>query len=174
MKKWISIFVAVSLVLLLGISSIAAKSIADKANPGKICEDKGFLSQVISCEGKEYVIYKGTDQSKFQLIKTEKDLYQYETVGTINWDRVYYLYSFTEDAKQMLGVMPVSLVEEEVWEVPLLEMEGTFFAAIRSLIAYPVLISSMSKPVAILVILLVTIGFIVAVVGVSGGFLLNS
>ena len=129
MKKWISIFVAVSLVLLLGISSIAAKRIADKANPGKICEDKGFLSQVISCEGKDYVIYKGTEQSKFQVIKTEKDLYQYETVGTINWDRVYYLYSFTEDAKQMLGVMPVSLVEEEVWEVPLLEMEGTFFAA---------------------------------------------
>lgn len=129
MKKWISIFVAVSLVLLLGTSSVAAKRIADKANPGKICEDKGFISQVVSCEGKDYVIYKGTDQSKFQVIKTEKDLYQYETVGTLNLDRVYYFYSFAEDAKQRLGLMPVNLGEEEIWEVPLLEMKGTFFAA---------------------------------------------
>lgn len=129
MKKWISIFVAVSLVLLLGTSSVAAKRIADKANPGKICEDKGFISQVVSCEGKDYVIYKDTDQSKFQVIKTEKDLYQYETVGTLNLDRVYYFYSFAEDAKQRLGLMPVNLGEEEIWEVPLLEMKGTFFAA---------------------------------------------
>ena len=129
MKRWISIFVAVSLVLLLGTSSIAAKSISDKANHGKICEDKGFLSQMVSCEGKDYVIYKDKDQNKFQVIKTEKDLYQYETVGTLNFDRVYYLYSFVEDTKQRLGLMPVSLGEKEVWEVPFLEMEGTFFAA---------------------------------------------
>lgn len=32
----------------------------------------------------------------------------------------------------------------------------------------------MSKPLTLIIIILLTIGFIVAVVGVSGGFLLNS
>ena len=48
------------------------------------------------------------------------------------------------------------------------------FAATQNLMQTAVLISSMSKPLTLIIIILLTIGFIVAVVGVSGGFLLNS
>ena len=53
-------------------------------------------------------------------------------------------------------------------------LEENLSAAILSFIVSAVLIFSMSKPVAIIVILLVTIGFIVAVFGVSDGILLTS
>ena len=90
MKKWISIFAAVSLVLLLAVSSLVGKNISNKANPGEICDEGVFLSQVVQCDGKDYVIYKKAEQKKFQVINTDKDLYGYETLGTVHLDRVYY------------------------------------------------------------------------------------
>ena len=57
---------------------------------------------------------------------------------------------------------------------PLACSHSLSFAATQNLMQTAVLISSMSKPLTLIIIILLTIGFIVAVVGVSGGFLLNS
>lgn len=129
MKKWISIFIAVSLGLLLATSSIIGINIAGKANHGKVNDEDGFLSQVVWCDGKDYVIYKNTDQKKFQVVHTKQDLYQYETVGTVHSGRVYYLYSFVNEGEKNFGIEPVSKKKDEQWNVPLLKAEGTFLAA---------------------------------------------
>lgn len=129
MRKWVSIFVAVCLVILLGTGSIVGKNMANKANAGEICGDGGFLSQVVSCNGKDYVIYKSADQTEFQIVKSEQDLYQYETVGTLHADRVYYVYGFVNETKQCWGIQPVDLQKGEIWQVPSIAADGTFLAA---------------------------------------------
>ena len=129
MKKWFGIFVAVSLVLLLGTGIVVGKNTADNTKTGKICEAEGFLSQVVQCDGKDYILYKRTEQEKFQVKNTEKDFYQYDTVGTVHLDKVYYVYQFANDGKTVFGIEPVVLEEEEVWNGGLLEAEGTFLAA---------------------------------------------
>lgn len=129
MRKWCSIFVAICLVMLLGTGSIAGKSIANNAKAGEICEDGSFLSQVVRCAGKDYVIYKSAEQTKFQVVKTGQDLYQYETVGTLHADRVYYVYGFVNETKQCWGLEPVSREKDETWQVPVIAAEGTLLAA---------------------------------------------
>ena len=129
MKKWFSIFIAVCLVLLVGISSIAGKNMANKADAGYICEDGGFLSQVVYSNGKDYVVYKSADQTAFQIEDVKKDLYQYECAGTVHLNRVYCVYSFEQEAKQYWGLEPVDRQTDEVWQVPAIGAEGTFLAA---------------------------------------------
>ena len=129
MKKWFSIFVAVCLVLLLGISSIAGKNIANKADAGEVCEEGGFLSQVVWSNGKEYVVYKDADTNAFKIENVKKDLYQYECVGSVHLNRVYYVYGFENEAKQNWAVEPVNKQADEVWQVPAIVAEGSFLAA---------------------------------------------
>ncbi len=129
MKKWFSIFVTICLVLLLGTGSVWGIDIANKANMGEICEDGGFLSQIVKCDGKNHIIYKSTDAKKFQVADVEKNLNQYEAVGTLHLIRPYYVYGFVSEAKQCWGVEPVDLENEEIWSVDCIEAEGTFLAA---------------------------------------------
>lgn len=129
MKKWFGIFAAVSLGLLLGTGIVVGKNIADNIKPGGICEEKGFFSQVVQCNGSDYILYKSAAQEKFQVKKAEKDFYKYNTVGTVHLDRVYYVYQFANDGKTVFGIEPIEVEEEEVWNTGLIEAEGTFFAA---------------------------------------------
>lgn len=129
MKKWFGIFTAICLGLLLATGVVVGKNTADNIKPGKICEENGFLSQVIQSGGKDYVLYKNVDQSKFYVKNTEKDLYQYETIGTVHLDRVYYLYRFVSDGKTVFGIEPVTAEKEEIWNTGLIEVEGTLLAA---------------------------------------------
>lgn len=129
MKKWFGIFAAVALSLLVVTGIVAGKNATDNTKTGKICEEKGFLSQVVQSNGKDYVLYKSTEQKKFYVRNTEKDLYQYETVGTVHLDRVYYLYRFVSDGKTVFGIEPVTVEKEEIWNAGMIETEGTFFAA---------------------------------------------
>ena len=129
MKKWFGIFFAVSLVLLLGTGCIVGKDMENRANAGKINKQDGFLSQVIQSNGKDYVVYKNKDQKKFRVACAEQDLYQYKLEGTAHLNRVYYVFSFINEAKQNIGIEPVSKEAEENWYVPCLEVDGTFLAA---------------------------------------------
>lgn len=129
MKKWFGIFVAVSLGLLLGTGIVVGKNTANNTKTGKICEEKGFLSQVVQCNGNDYILYKSTEQETFQVKHTDKDLYQYDTVGTVHLDRVYYVYRFENEGKTVFGIEPAIVEEEEVWNAGMIEAEGTFLAA---------------------------------------------
>lgn len=129
MKKWFRIFVTICLVLLLGTGSIRGINIANRANVGEIQEDNGFISQVVQCNRKNYVIYKSADGNKYQVVNVDKNREQYEAVGTLHLTRPYYVYSFVNDAKQCWGVEPVDLDKEETWSITPLEAEGTFLAA---------------------------------------------
>lgn len=132
MKKWFGIFAAVTLILLLGTGCIVGKNIEDKTNAGVRNEDAGSLSQVVQSNGKDYIIYKNADQKKFRVVPVKKNLYLYETQGTVYFNRVYYVYSFLNETKKSWGIEPVSREKEDVWETPVLEAEGTFLAAGRT------------------------------------------
>lgn len=127
MKKWISIFVTVTLVLLLGVGSVMGIQMSKKTHMGNICSEGGYLSQAVRCDGTDYVIYKNEEQKKFQVAKTDWEYPDYETLGTVHLDGVYYLYSFTNEAKTGLGILPVQ--EKEEWGVPIFELKGSFLAA---------------------------------------------
>lgn len=129
MKKWSRMFVIICLVLLLGTGSIWGMNIANKADAGEIHEDGSFLSQIVKCNGKNYVIYKSADLGKYQVVNVDKSLHQYEAVGTSHLVRPYYVYGYVNDAKQCWGVEPVTLESEEIWSEETLEAEGTFLAS---------------------------------------------
>ncbi|MBR4983755.1 MAG: hypothetical protein IKY94_14515 [Lachnospiraceae bacterium] len=129
MKKLFGVFVAVSLILLLGTGIVVGSNTVKNTKAGKICEEEGFLSQIVQSNGKEYILYKSTEQKKTFVKNTEKDLYQHETVGTVHLDRVYYVYQFINDGKNVFGIEPVEQGKDEVWDVEVIEAEGTFFAA---------------------------------------------
>lgn len=129
MKKWFCMFAITCLVLLLGTGSILGLNTANKADAGEIQEEDGFLSQVVQCDGKNYVIYKSADGEKYQVKNVDKNLEQYEAVGTLHLETPYYVYGFVNDAKQYWGVEPVIGESEEIWSGAPLEAEGTFLAA---------------------------------------------
>lgn len=129
MKKWIRIFVIVSLLLLLSAGCIVGNRMEKKANPERVCDDGTFLSQLVRYGENDYILYKNAEQDKFQVTCFDKDLYQYKTVGTVHLDRVYSIYGYKDENRQLWGIEPVDPKEEEVWQVPVLEKNGTFLAA---------------------------------------------
>ena len=56
MKKWIGISVVVFLLTLLGMSCIAGKQTAEKADFGVVQKDGEYLSQVIQSEDRDFVV----------------------------------------------------------------------------------------------------------------------
>ena len=127
MKKWIAIFGMVTLLLLLGVSSVVGIQASKKAVVGKGNSDHGYFSQVMRGDTKDYIIYKDAQQTEFRVVNTIQGYEDFETLGTVHSDGVYYLFSFQQEEKTMVGLFPVS--ENEEWKIPIFEMKGSFFAA---------------------------------------------
>ena len=127
MKKWISIFAIVTLVLLLGVGSVMGIQMSKKTDMGQICSNGTWLSQVVQCDGKDYVIYKDAEQKKIRIENTVLNYQNYATLGTVHLEEIYFLYSFTGEGKNGIGISPV--IEKEEWEVPAFETNGSFLAA---------------------------------------------
>lgn len=129
MKKWIGMFAAVTLILLLGAGSIMGLNLSGRAEYGKICSDEEYISQIVRCDGEYYVIYRNADQEKIQIANPGRKYQDYEVLGTVHQDRVYYLFRFQNEAKHAFGIEPVSLSKEEEWQILAFEAEGSFLAA---------------------------------------------
>lgn len=127
MKKWISIFAIVTLVLLLGVGSVMGIQMSKKTDMGQICSNGTWLSQVVRCDGKDYVIYKDAEQKKIRIENTVLNYQNYATLGTVHLEEIYYLYSFTGEGKNGIGISPV--IEKEEWEIPAFETNGSFLAS---------------------------------------------
>lgn len=129
MKKWIGLYAAVSLIILIGISSVVGIRAADEAVFGVIHNENGYVSQIIQSEDHGYVLYQNPETSKFKIADTTKEMEDYQTVGTVHKERVYVLFQCVKDGVPVLGIEPVVPENEEEWETPVFDTEGMFLAA---------------------------------------------
>ena len=132
MKKWISIFAAVTIIVLLSISNLTGEKLEKESEFGKINSGEGYFSQVVQCDGKDYILYKTPALPKFKVYEIEKDYLEYEILGTVHQEQVYYLYSFMKEGKLNFGLKPVDETANIYWELPSLETEGEFLAAVST------------------------------------------
>lgn len=129
MKKWMGSYITVFLLVLLVFGGIIGIREADKTDFGRINNEGGYISQLLVKEENDYIVYQNPGEGKFQILHMYKDLKDYNTIGTVHQGRVYYLYSYINQAKQMIGLEPIYLAGNEQWFTPVLEAEGKFLAA---------------------------------------------
>lgn len=128
MKKWVGILIALVLFVLIGMSCITGNYAANQASFGVIHNNGEYVSQVIQSEDKDFVIYQNVQDDKFQIVNTDKDLKEFQTVGTVHQKEVYFLFQYKENQKQIWGIEPLGLKNTEKWATPTFEAEGTFLA----------------------------------------------
>ena len=129
MKKWLGVSVVVFLLTLMGMSCIVGKQTAEKADFGVVQTEGEYISQVIQSEEGNFVLFQNALEEKFQIVNTDHDLKEYQTVGTVHQGRIYYLFGYLQNQKQTWGMKPIVLGKEENWVIPVLEAEGEFLAA---------------------------------------------
>lgn len=129
MKKWAGISVIVVLSVLLGLSCVVGTRAADRASFGSVQENEEYRSQVIQSDGENFVIYQNVLSGKFGVEKTDKNLKDFQTVGTVHQGEVYQIFQYKENQKQFLGMEPLLKKDEQQWKTPVFEVKGTFLAA---------------------------------------------
>jgi len=129
MKKWLGVSVVVFLLTLMGMSCIVGKQTAEKADFGVVQTEGEYISQVIQSEEGNFVLFQNALEEKFQIVNTDHDLKEYQTVGTVHQGRIYYLFGYLQNQKQTWDMKPIVLGKEENWVIPVLEAEGEFLAA---------------------------------------------
>lgn len=127
MKKWIGIWAMVTLVLFLGVSTVAGFFVSQSARVGKRNDANGYSSQIVHSDKKDFIIYKNTEEKDFTIQSIALKYPNFETLGTIHSKGVYYLFSYTQDGRNMMGLLPAD--EKEEWEMPVFEMTGSFVTA---------------------------------------------
>ena len=128
MKKWIGISAAVFLLILLGMSMFAGNKAAEEARFGMVQTEGEYISQIIQSDDRNFVLTKNVFEEKFQIVNTDKNLKEYQTVGTVHLDRVYQVFGFVQNQKKSWGIEPIALEKEEKWITPIIEAEGEFLA----------------------------------------------
>lgn len=129
MKKWLGLYIAICLAVLCVCSGVMGVTTAKQAAFGIVEQEGGYASQVIRAEGHSYVLYQNPEQKKFQIVKTDKKLTDYETVATAHQNGVYQLYRYTEGGRQFFGTEPLGLAKgEEPWQPVVFQQEGEVLA----------------------------------------------
>ncbi len=128
MKKWISAYVAVFMAVIVVLSAAFGISGADEADFSIVSKNGEYLSQIATKNGKSFILYRNGEQGKIQIENSYKDLKGYKTEGTVASNGAYYIFSFTENGKQLFGIDKAGNTDKESI-IPTFEAEGTFFAA---------------------------------------------
>ncbi|MGN1231696.1 MAG: hypothetical protein ACI4TP_07325, partial [Anaerotignum sp.] len=92
-------------------------SAAKQADFGSVQQEGGYASQVIWADGHSYVLYQNPEQEKYQIIKTDKEETEYETLATAHRNGVYQLYRYIDGGRKIYGAEPLGLAKgEEPWQ----------------------------------------------------------
>lgn len=129
MKKLGVLSVVVTLMILLGLSLIVGGDTADKASYGTQQKSENFVSQTIQSDDTSFVIYQNIFNKKFQIQKIEKDLNDFQLVGTVNSQNVFSFFKYMENEKQYWGMEPLLKTDDVEWTIPVFQANGSFLAA---------------------------------------------
>ena len=134
MKKWVGLYIML-LLLTLGIFGITTSDrVVKQTDIGMICEEGGYISQVLRTKKNEYILYRNPEQDKFQIAKVDKTLLNETAVGTVHQDGVYYLFQYEENNKTYIGIRPLGDAKtqeaaEIAYDMPVLGTAYDFLAA---------------------------------------------
>ncbi len=130
MKKWVGLYIVICLAAIGILGCAAGMQPAKQVSFGRVEQEGGYASQVIQTKANEYVLYQNPEQEKFLIAETDKALQEYETLGTVHQNGVYYLYRYTEGGEQYFGIEPLGAAKgEEAWQPVVFPAEGELFAA---------------------------------------------
>ncbi len=129
MKKWLSLYIVLCAVLLCICGGVWGSAAAKDAFFGAVQSEGGHSSQAVRREEHSYVLYQNPEQKKFQIVKTDKKITDFETLATAHKNGVYQLYSYTERGEHRFGVEPLGLAKgEEEWQPTEFAADGKMLA----------------------------------------------
>ena len=129
MKKWAGVLAVITLIILLGMSFLVGKETANKASYGTLQKNQDYISQIIQSDDMSFVIYQNISDGKYRIEKINKNLNQFQTVGTAHSRDVYVIFGYVENQKQYWGIEPLIHNEETEWKIPVFQADGSFLGA---------------------------------------------
>lgn len=132
MKKWIGLYIGLFLTVLLICGGVGGVYMTKQMTEyGMLCQEGGYLSQVVEVDGIRYVLYQNPEEKKFQMINTEKE--GREPVGTVHQNGVYSIFQYTDGEQQFFGAEPLGILkpekEQQEAQLPVFTAQGEFLAA---------------------------------------------